>query len=91
MKRGYIILFFFFLFIQVFGQFEKIKGNWISINNEMLSIQDSIKSDNYLTNMELQNDKFYLELNVDTISFQSRYYLSSDDYKKLHTNNVSSG
>lgn len=81
-----ILIFYLFFSIQTFGQFEKLKGNWISNKNEMLSIQDSINSNNYLTNNELQERGLYLEINNDTISLQERYYLSSDNYKKMYVN-----
>ena len=67
-----------------FGQLPKIKGNWISENNEMISIKDTLKSENYITNSSLKSENFYLSLNKEVISFQSRYFYSGD-MKKMYT------
>lgn len=67
-----------------FSQIEKLKGNWVSEQNEFLSINDTLTRANYLTNRFLRDDDFYLSLKDETISFQSRYYYS-DNLKKLYT------
>lgn len=50
----------------------------------MISISDTLESNNYLTNQHLRSDNYYLEILQDTISFQHRYYSSSENYNKLH-------
>ncbi|OHT47039.1 DUF6438 domain-containing protein [Flavobacterium tructae] len=67
-----------------FGQIEKLKGDWVSEDNEFISIKDTMTTANYLTNKRLSNDDFYLSLKDDTISFQSRYFYS-DNLKKMYT------
>ena len=63
-----------------FGQFENLKGNWVSEENEMISIVGNEKST--LTS-KINSDDFYLKIKSDTLSFQSKYYTSSDNYKKV--------
>lgn len=83
MKKILLIIIFFFSY-SGFGQIEKLKGNWISEENEMIFIVDTLKSENILIGKN-GNDNFYLEIFSDTLSFQSRYYTSADNNKKLHT------
>ncbi|AOW09872.1 hypothetical protein [Flavobacterium gilvum] len=68
-----------------FSQIEKLKGNWVSDINEFISIKDTLKSENWITNSHLRNENFYLSLKNDIISFQSRYYFS-DNMEKMYTN-----
>jgi hypothetical protein len=77
-------IFFLLIFNFSFCQLEKIKGNWLSENNELISIKDTLKSENYITNSNLRTDNFYLHLNKETISFQSRYFYSGD-LEKMYT------
>jgi len=67
-----------------FSQIEKLKGNWISEDNEMISLIENLDKKYALTS-KTRNDDFYLEIISDTLSFQSRYYTSDDDYKKMIT------
>ena len=85
MKQTIVFIFLLLISELSFGQFEKLSGNWISDKNEMISIQDSVKSNNYITNSKSRNDNFYLEILGDTISLQSRYYTSEDDFEKMIT------
>jgi len=63
-----------------FGQLEKLKGTWISEENELISIVE--KNSSKLTSKINSND-FYLKIKSDTLSFQSKYYTSADNYKKM--------
>lgn len=83
MKQYFLLIICFLIAGGSYGQFQGIKGNWVSDKNEMLSIQDTLNSNNYITNSNWRNNNFYLEILNDTISFQLRYYTSADDFEKL--------
>ncbi|MBF0694899.1 MAG: hypothetical protein IR153_07575 [Flavobacterium sp.] len=80
-----ITLIFLLNYIYSFSQIELLKGKWITDDNEMIVISDTLKSENFLGNLDLRSDNFYVRLIKDTISFQSRFYSSTENYKKLHT------
>ncbi len=63
-----------------FGQLEKLKGTWISEENELISI---VENGNSSLKSKINNDDFYLKITSDTLSFQSKYYTSADNYKKM--------
>jgi hypothetical protein len=65
-----------------FGQTERLRGNWISEENEMISFIENLDKKHTLTSKTF-NDNFFLEIYSDTLSFQSRYYTSADDYEKM--------
>jgi len=65
-----------------FSQIKEFKGKWISDENEMISFNSEYDNQSSLTS-KIRSDDFYLEVNNDTLSFQSRYYTSDDDYKKM--------
>lgn len=67
-----------------FSQTKELEGNWISDENEMISFNSEYDNKSSLTSKIRSND-FYLEVLSDTLSFQSRYYTSADDYKKMIT------
>jgi len=67
-----------------FSQIEKLKGNWISEDNKMISLIENLDKKYTLTS-KTRNDDFYLEIISDTLSFQSRYYTSDDNFKKMIT------
>ncbi|WP_166968108.1 DUF6438 domain-containing protein [Yeosuana marina] len=60
------------------------EGKWISDENEMISFNSEYDNKSSLTS-KIRSDDFYLEVFNDTLSFQSRYYTSADDYKKMIT------
>ncbi|WP_373057629.1 DUF6438 domain-containing protein [Zunongwangia sp. H14] len=78
-----------FLFLTIsnfaFGQKKDLVGNWISNKNEMIAISasDEVQKQT-ITNAALRNEEFYLEILDDTLSFQDKYYSSSENYEKLH-------
>ncbi|RAI89251.1 hypothetical protein LV83_02292 [Algoriphagus yeomjeoni] len=78
------LLFSFVLLSQFcFGQLKSVKGNWVSEKNETLSISDTTNNDNHLaSNGNSRN--LYIEFLNDILSFQERFYSSSDNYKKLN-------
>jgi len=68
-----------------FSQKKELVGNWISDNNEMIAISADDKVEKQtITNSKLRNQQFYLEIFKDTLSFQDKYYSSSENYEKLH-------
>jgi len=68
-----------------FSQKKELVGNWVSDNNEMIAISSNDKVEKQtITNSKLRNQQFYLEIFKDTLSFQDKYYSSSENYKKLH-------
>jgi hypothetical protein len=83
MKR-FLLLTIFLVSNLSFSQIEKLKGNWISEDNEMISIVENPNEKNSLTS-KISNDDFYLKIISDTLSFQSKYFTSSDNYKKMIT------
>ncbi len=82
--RKFLLLILFLVSNLSFGQIERLKGNWISEDNEMISIVENLTKKSTLTS-KTRNDDFYLEIISDTLSFQSRYFTSSDDFKKMIT------
>ena len=80
-----ILLLFLIISNLTFSQKKDLVGNWISENNEMIAISAYNKDEKQtLTNSKLKNEKFYLEILNDTLSFQDKYYSSSENYEKLH-------
>ena len=69
-----------------YSQLDKLKGSWVTPDNEFLEIRDTInKSDgsNYIG-----TPKYDLGLRLyqyqDTLSFQKQYYSSATNYEKLY-------
>ncbi|CAM1333015.1 DUF6438 domain-containing protein [Tenacibaculum aestuariivivum] len=83
MKKLIPLILFFSLNIG-FSQTNELKGKWISDDNEMISFNSEYDNKSSLTS-KITSDDFYLEVFNDTLSFQSRYYTSADDYKKMIT------
>ncbi len=67
-----------------FSQTKELEGNWVSDENEMISFNSEYDNKSSLTS-KIRSDDFYLEVLSDSLSFQSRYYTSADDYKKMIT------
>lgn len=67
-----------------FSQTKELEGNWVSDENEMISFNSEYANKSSLTS-KIRSDDFYLKVLSDTLSFQSRYYTSADDYKKMIT------
>lgn len=76
-----------FIFILLYGtiasaQPEKLKGTWISSELEMVEILHTGRNEfNYLSNLELEENFFYLFIYGDTLSFQSIYTSSSTNHE----------
>lgn len=83
MKKLIFLILFFSLNIS-FSQTKVPEGKWISDENEMISFNSEYDNKSSVTS-KIRSDDFYLEVISDTLSFQSRYYTSADDYKKMIT------
>ena len=74
------------IWITSYGQFDKVKGTWISSTGDVMLINDTLnKSDNSNMLCTADNDEgmaFYLI--GDTLSFQKQYYSSATNYEKLY-------
>jgi Domain of unknown function (DUF6438) len=73
----------FFICTSSFGQFDKLKGIWVTPSQDLLIIDDTayLNIRNYLSNTVLEENNFLLFLYGDTLSFQSHYTSSKTDFK----------
>jgi len=73
----------FFSVTNCFGQFDKLKGTWITPAQEVMLIYDTVEfdRDNHLSNSQLEDKSFELFIFSDTLSFQDRYSLGADESK----------
>lgn len=68
-----------------YAQLSKLKGAWITPEQEYISIVDTgNKRENYISNTELQDEHFRLVIIKDTLSFQRRYTSSRTQFKVQH-------
>ncbi|MXV51334.1 hypothetical protein GS399_10170 [Pedobacter sp. HMF7647] len=76
----------FLLSLNSFAQLKKLKGSWVSHDQEFLLIKDTTltKNINGLSNAQLRDQYFELEILGDTLSFQQRYTSSRTNFKQLH-------
>jgi hypothetical protein len=69
-----------------YGQFDKLKGTWVSSSQDVMVINDTLNkydNSNMLCTADLDEGMaFYLI--GDTLSFQKRYYSSAANYEKLY-------
>jgi hypothetical protein len=86
MKKVTVILFI-LLFYDSYSQLDKLKGTWISKNNDLIVISDTAnKTDNSNLLCTANKDEgFYLYLVNNILSFQKQYYSSATNYNKLYT------
>ena len=73
--RTLIIIIAFFSCTDCVGQFDKLKGTWVTPAQEVMVIEDTVEfeQDNQLSNSQLKEKKFELFIFGDTLSFQDRY------------------
>lgn len=78
------LLLFLLMGILCSGQTKKIKGNWISADQEFMSIVDTAGNYNTLLNRDLLDEQFFLFIYGDTLSFQSHYTSSAENFTVEH-------
>lgn len=68
------------------GQINKLKGTWITKDQELILIKDSTSSenDNRLGNKILNEENFEFKIYGDTLSFQKQYTSSRTNYEKMY-------
>jgi hypothetical protein len=71
-----------------YGQFDKLKGTWISSSQDVMVINDSINgySNSNMLCTATEDKGMYFFLCRDTLSFQDQYYSSETNYQKLYIN-----
>lgn len=84
MKKLLTTIILFSYFICAYGQLAKLKGNWVTPQQEFIAISDTNNSQNYLSNTDLQDDHFKLLIIKDTLSFQRHYTSSRTQFKVQH-------
>jgi hypothetical protein len=77
-----------FSFTSSIGQFQKLKGHWISEKNEFISVIDTTNSVNHLSNENLSSNAFYLRTAGDNLIFQIHYYSPKDKFTTLYQDYV---
>ena len=75
--KTFITIIAFLFCTDCFGQFDKLKGTWITPDQDVMVIEDTVEfeQDNHLSNSQLKEKKFELFIFGDTLSFQDRYSL----------------
>lgn len=69
-----------------FAQHEKLKGTWVSDQQDLIEILHLGRSDwNYISNTHLEEMNLYLFIYGDTLSYQSIYTSSATDFKIEYT------
>jgi hypothetical protein len=66
-----------------YGQLDKFKGTWVSSAQDVMIINDTIKSSMLCTIDKDENMKLYLMGN--TLSFQNKYSSSATNFEKIYT------
>jgi hypothetical protein len=68
-----------------YAQVARVRGTWITPEQECLAIVDTGKSaENYISNTDLRDEQLGLELINDTLSFQRHYTSSRTQFKVQH-------
>ena len=86
MKKFIVTITFLSYFMGSYAQLDKLKGAWVTPQQEFISIVDTnnIKVENYLSNADLRDEHFRLFLYKDTLSFQRHYTSSRTQFKVQH-------
>lgn len=82
MKAATLILTF-LIYISSYGQVDKLRGVWITPEQDLILIDDTAETSNELVNRLLEDRINYLSIYNDTLSFQKRYYGSMEENAKL--------
>ena len=71
-----------------YGQFDKLKGTWISSSQDVMVINDTINkySNSNMLCTATRDEGMLFYLYRDTLSFQNQYYSSATNYQKLYIN-----